>query len=89
MPKSYLALEERKRAEAEKKNKLENAYVGSEIKKAMKRNKVKYEDVIRKADTSTATISKAIQNPNLLAVDRLREICFAAGLRLVLDVEPI
>ena len=89
MPKVYLTIEEKKKAEAEKKNKLENAYVGSELEKAMKRNGVRYEDIMRKADTCTGTISKAIHNPNLLPVDRLREIFFVAGLRLVIDVETI
>lgn len=89
MPKVYITLEQKRQAEFDRQNRLENALLGSEIKTAMKQNKIRYPELCQKADVSNGTLSKAINNPQELNLSRLRKICYCAGLKLKVEVEPI
>lgn len=89
MPRCYVTLEQRRKSNFEKQSRMENALVGKELKTAMKKNKLRYDDLCRVAEISNGTLSKAIHNPQSLNLDKLRKICYSAGLNLTIDVEQV
>ena len=82
MPKVYLTIEERKKAEFENKAKRDDKLLTCDLREAKKANGLDYREIARRSGVSYATVCKAFNAPASLQVDMLRRICFAAGVRL-------
>lgn len=87
MPKVYMTIEERKRAEYETQARREYKLLMSDLREKKKENGLDYREIARLAGVSFVTVSKAFNEPDKLRVDMLRRICFVVGVRLELTAE--
>ncbi len=81
MPKIFLTSEERRRAEADKKNRRQDSGLVYELREAVK-GKYTYEELAQRAGVGKSTVQKAFNKPSEMRVDLLRKICYAAGVQL-------
>ena len=86
MPKAYLTLEERQKAEKERIEKKENFLLKSVLRDRIFRQ-LGYEYIAQKTNLSRPTIGKVVNNPELATVAQLRAVCAAANIPLVIKAE--
>ncbi len=86
MPKVYLTLEERQKAEKERIEKKENFLLKSVLRDRIFR-RLGYEYIAKKTNLSKATIGKVVNNPELATVAQLRAVCDAANILLTITAE--
>lgn len=85
MPKSYLTLAERQKAEAKKFNNTQDNFLQLELLKAKKNQHLTYNDLYEKTKISTSTLQKIFnlnRDLNTVKLETLRKICFALGVKL-------
>ena len=88
MPKTYLTLKDRQKAEKKKKHAKENLLLSAFMKLAICR-KIGYDYISSITNLSRPTIIKIVNHPELATVTQLRAVCDAANIPLAIVVaEP-
>ena len=90
MPKTYLTLAERQKAENEKFNDLQDDALRTALLKSKKSQHTNNEALAQKGKLSVSTVQKIFDvNKDLgtVEIDKLRSVCFALGVKLRFVIE--
>ena len=90
MPRAYLTLEEKARAELNKFNRRQDNELRAVLLTAKKTKKLTYKSLAEKADVGESTARKALDvslDLGTIELDKLRKVCNALGVRLQLFAE--
>lgn len=87
MPKVYMTIEERKRADDEIRNRKTDKLLIMDLREAKKGLGFDYDEVARRAGVGRQTVCKAFNEPGKMRIDLLRKICFAVGVKLEISAE--
>ena len=86
MPKTYLTLEEKQKAEQRRKEKKENFILSSLMRERIFK-RLGYDFISKKTGLSKPTIGKVVNTPELVTVAQLRAVCAAAEIPLTISAE--
>jgi hypothetical protein len=90
MPRSYLTLEERERAERTAFNIKQDNALRVELLKAKKNQRLTYIELAHKASVGVSTVRKILDvslDLGTIELDKLRSVCGALGVKLKLCTE--
>ncbi len=86
MPKTYLTLEERQKAEIKKREERQNRELRALLHDKVYR-KLTYDVIKLKTGLGFNTIGKVVNHPENATVAQLRAVCAAAGIELTISAE--
>ena len=90
MPRTYLTLEQKQKAEQMYFNNKQDNELRVALLQAKKTQKLTYKELAQKADVGESTARKALDvsvNLGTIELDKLRKVCGALGVRLRLCTE--
>lgn len=88
MPRVYLTLEERQRAEQQCREQKENFQLKAILRDRIFRQ-LGYEAISQKTNLSKPTIGKVVNHPELATIAQLRAVCAAAEIPLSIIAEYV
>lgn len=86
MPKVYVTIEERERAEVRKREEKQNRELRAVLHDRIYR-KINYDSIRKKTGLSKDTIAKVINNPERATITQLRAVCGVANISLTITGE--
>lgn len=90
MPRTYLTIEERQRAERKSFNSKQDSALRVELLKAKKEQRLTYNELAKKASVGVSTVRRILDvsfDLGVVELDKLRNVCGALGVRLAFCTE--
>ena len=90
MPRTYLSLEERQKAEHKRFNNKQDDALRVELLKAKKEQRLTYNELAQKASVGVSTVRRILDvsfDLGVVELDKLRNVCGALGVKLTFCTE--